>query len=396
LEADDSAGLLREYDGVKMEILGLRHIPSGLNSVFAAKGLPFAEYVQRARAMLDQVHGRKNDHEQIVAGNVPFELAPTGDFEKGREKPYKRGVLLVHGLSDSPYHMHHLGAFFQRNGFRVMAVLLPGHGTQPGDLLYIRWQEWTKSVAYGADCLDAEVDELYLAGFSAGAALSVLQASKDKRVRGLFLFSPAFEIDLRAKWANLHKLYSWLYPKGAWVGRMQDRDLYKYESFSKNAAAQMYALTQALPKSAIDIPVFAVASADDATVNSEATLRFMRGASHPGSRLVWYATERTEQPKVEWVNSAVPEKRILSSAHTAIVVPPEDAHYGESGGYENCLHYLPNDPKGYAACRARQAEVWHGEAIAQNLKQGLLRRLMYNPHYAAMEASMQKFIAELP
>jgi hypothetical protein len=177
---------------------------------------------------------------------------------------------------------------------------------------------------------------------------------------------------------------------------MQDRDLYKYESFSKNAAAQMYALTQALPKSGVDIPVFAVASADDATVNSDATLRFMRGASHPGSRLVWYATERTEQPKVEWVNSAVPEKRILSSAHTAIVVPPEDAHYGESGGYENCLHYLPHDPKGYAACRARQAEVWHGEVHAKNLKLGLLRRLMYNPHYAAMEDSMQKFIAGLP
>lgn len=379
-----------------MEILGLRHLPSGLNSFFAAKGLPFADYVLRALHMLNQVHGRKNEQERIVAGNAPFELSPTGAFETGREKPYKRGVLLVHGLSDSPYHMRHLGAFFQRNGFRVMAVLLPGHGTQPGDLLDIHWQEWAKAVAYGADCLAAEADELYLAGFSAGAALSVLQASKDRRVRGLFLFSPAFEIDPRAKWANLHKLYSWLYPKAAWLSRMQDRDLYKYESFTKNAAAQMYALTQAVPRTGIDIPVFAVASADDATVNSQATLRFMRGARHPCSRLVWYATAETGQPKMEWVNSAVPEKRILSSAHTAIVVPPEDEHYGAAGTYENCLHYLPRDPKGYAACLARQAEVWLGEVHAGNMKQGLLRRLMYNPHYAAMEASMQKFIEELP
>ena len=379
-----------------MELLGLRHRPSGVNTSFAGDGLPFAEYVQRTRDMLWQRHSGKNEEEEIVAGNVPFELLPGGDFEKGRDKPYRRGVLLVHGLSDSPYHMRHLGAFFQRNGFRVMAVLLPGHGTQPGDLLKVRWKEWAKAVAYGANCLAEEVDEVYLAGFSAGAALSVLQASRDKRVRGLFLFSPAFEIDPRAKWANLHKLYSWLIRKAAWVSRMQDRDLYKYESFCKNAAAQMYALTQAVPQSEVNIPVFAVASADDVTVNSAATLRFMQRARHPHSKLVWYATEKTEQPNVEWVNSAVPEKRILSSAHTAIVMPPEDEHYGVAGRYENCMHYLPHDMEGYKACRARQAEVWHGEVHERNLKHGLVRRLMFNPHYAEMEMSMKKFIEGLP
>jgi hypothetical protein len=52
--------------------------------------------------------------------------------------------------------------------------------------------------------------------------------------------------------------------------------------------------------------------------------------------------------------------------------------------------------KAYAACRARAGEEWLGEAHEKNLKQGLLRRLMYNPHYAAMESSMQKFIEGLP
>ncbi|MBI4809736.1 MAG: alpha/beta fold hydrolase [Nitrosomonadales bacterium] len=388
--------LLRKYDGKMMEILGLRHRPSGMNSHFAGAGLSFADYVQRTRDMLWQVHDGKNDQEKIAAGNAPFELFPLGDFQKGHNKPYRRGVLLVHGLIDSPYHMRHLAAFFQRNGFRVMAVLLPGHGTQPGDMLKMNWKEWAKAVAWGADRLAEEADELYLAGFSAGAALSVLQAGHDKRVRGLFLFSPAFEITARAKWANLHKLYSWLFPKAAWVSRMQDRDLYKYESFCKNAAAQMYALTQALPQREVDIPVFTVASADDATVNSAATLRFMQRARHPNSRLVWYATEKVEQPKVEWVNSVVPEKRILGSAHTAIVIPPEDEHYGVAGDYVNCLHYLPHDKESYNACRAKAAGIWYGEVHEQNLRQGLLRRLMYNPHYAEMEASMRKFIECLP
>ena len=379
-----------------MEILGLRHRTSGMNARFAGAGLSFAEYVQQTQAMLRQHHDGKNDQEEIVAGNTPFELSPRGDFEKGRDKPCKRGVLLTHGLTDSPYHMRHLAGFFQRNGFRVMAVLLPGHGTQPGDLLDVDWREWAKTVAYGANCLSAEVDELYLAGFSAGAALSVFHAAHDERVRGLFLFSPAIEITPLAKWANLHKLYSWLLPKAAWVSNMQDRDLYKYESFCKNAAAQMYKLTQALPKGDVGIPVFAVASADDATVNSAATLRFMRRARHRCSRLVWYSTTEVEQENIEWVNSAVPEKRILSSAHTAIVVSPDDAHYGANGGYANCLHYYDNDSDRYKACMSQPGEVWWGETSERNLERGLLRRLMYNPHYAGMEASLQKFIQGLP
>ena len=146
-----------------------------MNSRFVGGGLSFAVYVQRTQAMLRQVHAGKNEEEEIVAGNSPFELLPTGNFEKGRDKPYRRGILLTHGLTDSPYHMRHLAAFFQRMGFRVMAVLLPGHGTQPGDLLDVRWQEWEKALIYGADTLAAEVDELYLGGLSAGAALSVLQ-----------------------------------------------------------------------------------------------------------------------------------------------------------------------------------------------------------------------------
>lgn len=379
-----------------MGILGLRHRPSGMNARFAGKGLSFADYVAQTQTMLRRAHEGKNEAEKIVAGNAPFELQPAGDYRRGGHKPCRRGVLLTHGLTDSPYHMRHLAGFFQRNGFRVMALLLPGHGTQPGDLLGMHRREWQAAVAYGANCLAAEAEEVYLAGFSAGAALSVLQAVQDRRVRGLFLFSPALEITALARWANLHKLYSWLLPAAAWVSVLQDKDPYKYESFCKNAAAQMYALTRVLPRGDIGIPVFAAASADDATVVPAATLRFMQHARHPCSRLVWYSTEKIERCNAEWVNSAIPERRILSSAHTAIVMPPDDPHYGASGDYANCLHYCGKDGERYRACLTQPQDAWLGEVAPQHLGPRLLRRLTYNPHYAAMEASMQKFIEELP
>jgi esterase/lipase len=387
---------MQSWESWKVARLEARHQPSGVNTCFAGDGMPFADYVLQTQAMLRQVHAGKADLEKIVAGNSPFELHPAGAFAKGKGKPFRRGVLLTHGLSDSPYHMRYLASFFQRNGFSVKVLLLPGHGTQPGDLLDIRWQEWARAVRYGADALAAEVDELYLAGFSAGGALSVCHAAHDDRVRGLFLFSPALEITARAAWANLHKLYSWLVPRAAWVSVMPDIDLYKYESFCKNAAAQMYALTRVLPRAEVTIPVFAVASADDATVNSGATLRFMQRARHPDSKLLWYATERFEREHVEWVNSVVAEKRILSSSHTGIVLPPEDPHYGAEGAYANCLHYFPHDMQGYAACLVQAQDVWHGEVLQQNLQHGLLRRLMYNPHYAQMEDSLKNFIERLP
>jgi esterase/lipase len=398
--------LLREYDGEMMEILGLRHRSSGVNSFFAGEGLPFTDYVLRTQAMLWQLHAGKNEQEKIVEGNSPFELFPTGDFQKGRDKPYKRGVLLTHGLTDSPYFMRHLAAFFQQNGFRVMAVLLPGHGTQPGDLLNVRWQEWAKTVAYGAECLAAEVDELYLAGFSAGAALSILHSLRDERVRGLLLFSPALEIPPRAKYAHWHRWYSWLIPLAKWAHIKHDADIYKYESLSKNSVAQVYALSKALGAQLqthdLDIPVFTAASADDVTVHTSATLGLMARARHPSSRLVLYTTATGKPPpripleKLELVNSVVPGQKILSSAHTAIVLPPDDLHYGAAGEYVNCAHYYPEDMEKYHACKNKSAEVLQGEITKANLEAGILRRLMYNPNFSELKTSMKRFMDSLP
>ena len=386
--------------------LEARHRPSGLNSQFNGDRLAFANYVARNRDMLRRAHAGAADLEKIVDGNAPFESKPPAGFPSGQQKPYRRGVLLTHGLTSSPYMMRHLAAFFQQNGFRVMVVLLPGHGTQPGDLLEVTWQEWAKTVAYGAYKLAEEVDEVYLAGYSIGGALSVYQSLRDSRVRGLFLFSPAIRITPKAAWANLHKLYSWLMPSAKWIHIFPDRDIYKYESFTKNAAAQMHALSRKLSallqQHQLNIPVFTVASEDDITVKTSAILEFISRARHPSSKLVLYTTEPEKFPpsilagKLELVNSTVPAQKILSSAHTAIVIPPEDTYYGAAGEYSNCVHYYPHDMEKYAACLKHPEQDLQGEITEKNLKAGILRRLMYNPNFAALKVSMQRFIDDLP
>jgi len=389
-----------------------RHQPSGLNSRFHGNSLvngsrlAFADYVARTRDMLYRAHAGAANLENIVDGNAPFELKPPPGFSSGQQKPYRRGVLLTHGLSDSPYSMRHLAAFFQQNGFRVMAVLLPGHGTQPGDLLDVAWREWAKTVAYGAYQLAEEADEIYLAGYSTGATLSVYHSLRDNRVRGLFLFSPALKITRRAAFANLHKLYSWLIPSARWVDIKPDLDIYKYESFTRNAAAQTYALTRELGRKLqghrLDIPVFTAASADDMTVKTSVIFEFTKHACPPSSRLVIYTTEPEKFPRdfpadrLELVNSVFPAQKILSSAHTAIVLAPEDRHYGVDGEYSNCVHYYPDDMEKYAACLEHPGQDFQGEITGKNLEAGILRRLMYNPNFAALKVSMERFIDDLP
>lgn len=394
--------------------LEARHRASGLNSRFSGGKPEFADYIAHMRDMIFRIRSGEDATrlEKTVAGNAPFEFKPAAGSTHGKHRLYRRGVLLIHGLTDSPYSMRHLAAFFRDNGFRVMAILLPGHGTRPGDLLDVTWQEWAKAVAYGCDQLAAEVDELYLSGYSAGGTLSVYQSLHDQRVRGLFLFSPALDITHRAAWAKVHKLYSWIFPVAKWVTIKPDRDIYKYESFAKNAAAQLYALTQEthrqLQTHALNLPIFTATSLEDTSAITDATLQFMAAEHHPLNRLVLYTANTKLIPpgippeQVELVNSQLPEQKILSSAHTAILQPPEDEHYGEHGEYANCLHYYPNDMEKYEACinphpGSVPSDIWHGEITENNLKAALLlRRLTYNPHFSELKLSLKQFIDRLP
>ncbi|HQS58101.1 MAG: hypothetical protein B7Y56_04040 [Gallionellales bacterium 35-53-114] len=388
--------------------LEARHFVSGLNSSFNGDQLSFADYVERNRDMIRKVRSATHisNLNRAVEGNAPFALEPAGADVAGKEKKYRRGILLTHGLSDSPYFMRHLAALFQASGFRVLAVLLPGHGTCPGDLLEVTWREWAKAVAYGTDRLAEEVDEVYLGGYSAGGALSIYQSLQDTRVSGLFLFAPALEITHRAAYACMHKLVSWLIPRAKWLEIKPDKDIYKYESFAKNTATQMYQLTLALSEKLklqpLDIPIFAVASVDDKTVKTVATLEFMQQQSNPANRFILYTTEAEKSAQsapaqnIERVNSLVPEQKILGSAHTAILIPAEDEYYGVEGEYASCIHYYPEQMDKYEECMLHPEKCWLGEVLQKNLDAGLLRRLMYNPNFAALKVSIKQFIDSLP
>ncbi|MBI3358873.1 MAG: alpha/beta hydrolase [Nitrospirae bacterium] len=342
------------------------------------------------------------DDERIVNENAPFELTPPSDCPKGVKKIYRRGILLTHGLKGTPYSMRALGQFFQENCFKVMAILLPGHATRPGDLLDVTWEDWIKAEAFGTDALADEVDELYLSGYSAGGTISIYQSLSDPRVKGIFLFSPAIRISSLAMAAILPKVISWAVPRAQWSEFMLDEDRYQYESFPFNAITQIHFLTKklktALANQAVDIPTFMAISEDDATVSTPASIAFFDSASNPANRMVFYTAKGAFPPKkrsqIEIVQSVFPDQHIIGSAHTAIIVPPDDPHFGKEANPMACSRYFNIAPEKYARCRDKK-EDFLGEITDENLRKGVIRRLMYNPNFDTLKLSLKRFIDSL-
>jgi alpha-beta hydrolase superfamily lysophospholipase len=164
------------------------------------------------------------------------------------------GVLMLHGLSDSPYSMRALGERLAGQGLLVIGLRLPGHGTAPSALLDMTWQDQAAAVRLAMAELRRRLDPsrpLYIAGYSNGAALaveyalSVLEGEALPAVDALVLLSPAIGVSPVAALAIWQSRLSWLFglKKLAWTDLALEIDPYKYNSFTVNAGDQIFRLT---------------------------------------------------------------------------------------------------------------------------------------------------------
>ena len=86
------------------------------------------------------------------------------------------GIVLVHGLTDSPYSMRAVGELMRDQGLHVVAPRMPGHGLAPSGLLDATWQDWLAVVRLAVEHLRTTLGEdapILLGGYSNGGALAV-------------------------------------------------------------------------------------------------------------------------------------------------------------------------------------------------------------------------------
>lgn len=166
-------------------------------------------------------------------------------------------VVLLHGLTDSPYSLRHIARRYAADGFVVVAIRLPGHGTVPSGLSHVQWEEWmaaTRLAIREAKRLSSADAPLHIVGFSNGGALAVkyaLDAIENKQLARpdrLILLSPMIGVTRFARLAGFAGLPAVLpaFAKAAWLSIVPEFNPFKYNSFPVNGGRQSHRLTQAL------------------------------------------------------------------------------------------------------------------------------------------------------
>ncbi|MBX2862177.1 MAG: alpha/beta hydrolase [Leptolyngbyaceae cyanobacterium MAG.088] len=194
-----------------------------------------------------------------------------------QEKPTEKAIVLVHGLTDSPYFMTAIADHFFKLNYNVYIPLLKGHGLKiPSGMEGVSLSAWQANVKFAIEAAAKEATQISIGGLSTGGALSCYMAEKHSEITGaVYLFSAALRIAggmgsgnikeslLRSFMANL------LDSRGPLIGE----NPYRYGRMDKDGARvlseqikEIDKLIKTLsPKSPFPKPVFAAHSEwDDA------------------------------------------------------------------------------------------------------------------------------------
>lgn len=208
-------------------------------------------------------------------------------FELHHEEP-AAGVLLLHGLSDSPYSMRVLGETLHEQGAMVLGLRIPGHGTAPSGLVETRWQDMAAAVKLAAQHVRDSVGDkpLFLVGYSNGGALameytlSALGDSALPQAAGVVLLSPEIGVSGAAALAVWQGRLGHLLglEKLAWNDLLPEYDPFKYSSFAVNAGDIAHRITGRIQRQLDELqgtgkleglpPILAFQSGVDATVSA--------------------------------------------------------------------------------------------------------------------------------
>ena len=233
-------------------------------------------------------------------------------FELDADAP-AGGVLLLHGMSDSPYSLRELGETLNQRGYQVLGLRLPGHGTTPSGLTSVRWRDMAAAVRLGMEHLAARVGQqpIHIIGYSTGAPLALdftlhaLEDSASPVPASLVLISPAIGVSPAAALAKWKRRLSIMPGLGglAWLQVQPEFDPYKYNSFATNAGEQVHRLTRSVGNRIVARgrsnpagmfpPILVLKSTVDATVSTNAVVdRLLKHLAPNRNELVLFDINR--------------------------------------------------------------------------------------------------------
>jgi alpha-beta hydrolase superfamily lysophospholipase len=266
-----TAVALRTYDIQRGPPLELWHtfVPHELSRDELRKA-DWATYIAAENKAFDEVRTNVTDKlppEAQVPSNRYFSGSPIypGHFAQDWNRSYilepqgtpRGAVVLLHGLTDSPYSLRHIAGLYRDRGFVVVAIRLPGHGTVPSGLTHVDWEDWSEATRLAVREARRRVAAplpLHIVGFSNGGALAMkyaldgLDDANLARPDRLILIAPMIGITELSRFAGV---FGWpaIFPafaKAAWLGIVPEFNPFKYNSFPVNGARQSSLLTRDL------------------------------------------------------------------------------------------------------------------------------------------------------
>ncbi len=231
--------------------------------------------------------------------------------------PVRGGVLMLHGLSDSPYSLRHLSQRYVARGFVVVIPRMPGHGTAPSGLRQAQWLDWLATAELGAREVRARIGDgqpFHVLGYSNGAALALKYAMDRVDINGdeglpapdrVVMVSPMIGIGRLAAFARLMPLLGGIpyFEKSRWLDVQPEVNPFKYNSFPVNAVRQSWLLTGVVQAQLLQLrsigrsdrlpPILAFQSVLDGTVSTPAVVRSLfEQLPANGSELVLFDINR--------------------------------------------------------------------------------------------------------
>jgi esterase/lipase len=191
----------------------------------------------------------------------------------------RNAIVLVHGLTDSPYFMKDIGEYFcTEMGFDVYVPLLSAHGLkEPEDMKDASLIEWRKDVRFAVDVAKGSKGKVSIGGLSTGDTLSVEMALMDEESidGGVFLFSAALglashtgnlaEIFLRTPLANIFDQID----RSSLINSSPSGNPFRYSKMDIGGARELSKLIKELDlltdRDILNQPLFAAHSEADTT-----------------------------------------------------------------------------------------------------------------------------------
>lgn len=209
---------------------------------------------------------------QILPGAEPFLL-----------KGGPRGVLLLHGFTGAPAELRLLGDFLHKQGFTVLAVRLPGHGTDVSDMEPTGWRHWYGAALDGFLLLSSLCGEINVVGLSMGGLLALKLAAEHPVARVAALSTPIFLTARRIPLLPLYRAFRRFVPKRR---RDYDIDPQLFVGYDRTPLHSLSSLLELIRSVQDDLPhvhcpALVVQSRREHTVRPESAV-FIR--DHLGSR----------------------------------------------------------------------------------------------------------------